>query len=1099
MRTPARLTLVLAGALLSSMFMAASGHAAESGPKWAISAVSMPTDLPPNDTSGESHYQLIFVNTGDAPTTGSITITDVLPPGLTIAAAGASGFEQISGDPVTCTGLQCTYSESLPPGDSLKLTIPVDTGPEASSSNLVTISGGGASEASRTTPTSISSTPAAFGIAPGSPSTTLSIDQAGAHANLTTMLAFNTINSEGALAGDPRDTIDDLPAGFAGDLTNTPTCPVGYFSTEGKCPLDTQVGSTTLYLDTGPGTKLEVIAPVYNLAPSPGSVAKLAFNAAIFNVQGEVSLRPGDDGIETTFHNITETTAELDSVLLSIWGVPADSSHDAMRGLECTGAGNCLQPGGAPGGTPAPFLTNPTRCSGQPLEAELQADSWQQPGSDVSTETSFGPLTGCEHLTINPSMTVEPTTTAAYSASGLNVEVGVPQTYEDPYGLATSHLKETIVTLPEGTLLNPSTANGLGYCTPAQLASETATSLQGEGCPSDSKIGTVRAKSPVISEEATGAIYVAQPYENPFDSLFAVYVVAKIPDRGVIVRTAGEIQPNPLTGQLTTIFPESPQLPFSNLTLSFRQGTAAPLITPPSCGAYTTTGQLAPWSSPSSLSFASSSFQIDQGIGGAACPSSGIAPFAPQVAAGTLQNGAGTYSPLDINVTRNDGEQEITGLALELPPGLSANLTGIPFCSEADIALARTRTGLQEETEPSCPASSQIGHTLTGAGVGQLLIYTPGSIYLAGPYEGAPFSIVSITSAKAGPFDLGTVVLHLPLQINPETAAASIPAGPADQIPHIIKGVAIHVRDIRVYIDRPAFALNPTSCARMSLGATVIGSGASFTTSADDVPVAVSDPFQASDCASLAFKPTFSASTPAKTSKSKGVGLTVKLTYPRAPQGSEANLRYVKVDLPIQMPSRQSTLNKACIDTVFDVNPAACPAGSIVGHAVATTPILPVALVGPAYFVSHGGAKFPELVTVLQGYGVTIELHGETFISKAGITSSTFHTIPDQPVSSFELTLPQGKGSALAANLPARAKGNLCNQHLTMPTALIAQNGAEIHQTTAISVTGCPKAKRMRRAQKLAAALKTCRKKATGKRAACKEEARKQFGRPKRK
>ncbi len=369
---------------------------------------------------------------------------------------------------------------------------------------------------------------------------------------------------------------------------------------------------------------------------------------------------------------------------------------------------------------------------------------------------------------------------------------------------------------------------------------------------------------------------------------------------------------------------------------------------------------------------------------------------------------------------------------------------GIPYCGESEIQRAREQTGVQAETSPACPAGSEIGQSVANAGVGSVLAQAPGKIYLGGPYDGAPFSVVSITAAHVGPFDLGTVVIHFPLDINPETAAVTIPASPSDRIPHIIKGIVIHVREIRAFIDRHDFMINPTNCEPRVLSATVLGNGPTNNS------VTVSDPFRVTACQALAFKPSFKVSTSGKTSRQNGASLSVRLTYPKEALGKDANIRSVKVNLPKQLPSRLTTLQKACTDSVFNANPAGCPAASIVGHAKALTPILPVPLEGPAYFVSHGGAKFPELIVVLQGDGVTIDLHGETFISKAGITSSTFRTVPDQPVESFELTLPQGPDSALAAN------GNLCAKKLVMPTAFTAQNGALINQSTPIEVTGCP-------------------------------------------
>jgi hypothetical protein len=361
-------------------------------------------------------------------------------------------------------------------------------------------------------------------------------------------------------------------------------------------------------------------------------------------------------------------------------------------------------------------------------------------------------------------------------------------------------------------------------------------------------------------------------------------------------------------------------------------------------------------------------------------------------------------------------------------------------------------TGQEQEEHPSCPQASEIGHSLVGAGVGSVLAQNPGKIYLAGPYNGAPLSIVSITSAKVGPFDLGTVVIRFALDINPTTAQVEVSGAQSEAIPRILRGIVVHVREIRVYMDREKFTINPTNCNPLSITDTIDGVGANPTNPADQVPVTVSTPFQGADCSSLAFKPAFKVSTSGKTSRANGASLAVKLTIPAA-LGTQTNITKVKVDLPKQLPSRLTTLQKGCTAAQFNTNPAGCPAASVVGHAKAITPLIPVPLEGPAYFVSHGGEAFPSLIVVLQGYGFTIDLVGSTFISKQGITSSTFKTVPDQPVTSFELTLPEGKYSALAAN------GNLCKSKLAMPTAFVAQNGATIHQSTPISVTGCARHK----------------------------------------
>jgi hypothetical protein len=445
--------------------------------------------------------------------------------------------------------------------------------------------------------------------------------------------------------------------------------------------------------------------------------------------------------------------------------------------------------------------------------------------------------------------------------------------------------------------------------------------------------------------------------------------------------------------------------------------------------------------------------------------------------AGTSSNAAGAFSPFYLRLSRGDGESEITSFSTVLPPGMSGILSGIPFCPEQAIALARSKSGSQEKVEPSCPAS-QLGESEVGTGVGAVLAYTPGKVYLAGPYNGDPFSLVSVTSAVVGPFDLGTVVIRFGLRIDPHTAQVSVDPTASEPIPRIIDGIVTHVRDIRVHINRPGFTLNPTSCAPMSVSSTL---GSNFGQSST-----VSSPFQASSCQSLKFAPRFSVSTAGKTAKAIGASLSVKLTYPSAPLGTYANVAKVKVSLPKQLPSRLTTLQKACTAAVFDANPASCPAASIVGKAKVITQVLPVPLEGNAYFVSHGGEAFPDLTIVLKGYGVTVDLVGSTQI-KNGVTTSTFKATPDVPFQSFELNLPQGPNSALAAN------ANLCGSKLTMPTEFTAQNGTVIKQSTPIKVTGCKVAK-LTNAQKLQKALKQCHKKGNkGKRKACERQARKRY------
>jgi hypothetical protein len=364
---------------------------------------------------------------------------------------------------------------------------------------------------------------------------------------------------------------------------------------------------------------------------------------------------------------------------------------------------------------------------------------------------------------------------------------------------------------------------------------------------------------------------------------------------------------------------------------------------------------------------------------------------------------------------------------------------------------------------------------------------------LTGPYEGAPFGLSIVTPVVAGPFNLGTNVVRAKIEVDPHTAQITVTtdaSGPYS-VPTILAGIPTDIRSINAVIDRQGFMFNPTNCDPASFSGTA--------TSAEGAHANLESHFQVGSCQSLKFKPDFTVSTAGKTSKANGASLDAKIVYPTEVPGanqasSQANIASVKVDLPKQLPSRLTTLQKACTAAQFEANPAGCPAASVVGHAKVITPILPVPLEGPAYFVSHGGEAFPSLIVVLQGYGVTVDLVGTTFISKAGITSSTFKTTPDVPFSSFELALPEGKYSALATNLPAKDDYSFCGQKLAMPTAFTAQNGAVIHQSTPISVTGCAKAKALTRAQKLANALKACKKQSKRKRAGCDARARKRYG-----
>ena len=888
------------------------------------------------------------------------------------------------------------------------------------------------------------------------------------------------------------------------------------------CPNETAVGLATIYVAgdaEAPYYARESIA-VYNLAPPNGVAAQFGFIVkGLAPVFLNINIRTGGDyGLTVVSPEITQTAAVIGSKV-TIWGVPAAPGHDKWRGSCLAFSEETFENGGPDGGSnhpetgftgaeaeqegsyfesheecpdnaPAvPLLTNPTSC-GTPRTSTVSVDSWENPGSylpdgspdleDPNWKTlsaSLPELSGCEELNFGPTVGVTPDGTAGSTPTGLNVDLHVPQgPSENPLGLAEADVKDTTVALPAGAQTDPSAADGLQSCSTAQIGFERFEELPSEpgvqtalftpgapSCPDASKIANVSIATPLLEHELKGSVYLAAPQnfagplENPFGSLVALYLVAEEPERGVLIKLAGKVVLDETTGQLTTTFENTPQLPFSDLKLVFFGTDRAPLATPALCrrtgeAGYQTVASFAPWGgqaqSATSEFFITSGPEVQTASGPEKMPcpnppgnqSSGTLPFSPSLSSGMPNINAGVFSSLTTTLSREDGQQSIQQVTLHYPAGLSGILSGVELCGEAQANAG------------TCGPGSEIGETIVSVGLGgDPFSVTGGKVYLTGPYDSAPFGLSIENPAKAGPFDLQEgrpVVVRAKIEVNPLTAALTITTDASGEhaIPHIIDGIPLQIKHVNVNITRPGFTFNPTNCDKTAITGSV--------TSTEGASANVSIPFQVTNCASLAFAPKFSASTSGKTSRLGGASLSVNLAYPKAPFGSQANIKQVKVELPKQLPSRLTTLQKACTAAQFDTNPSVCPADSIVGHAKAITSLIPVALEGPAYFVSNGGEAYPNLILVLQGYGVTIDLIGDTHISKAGINSSTFKTVPDAPVGSFQLTLPEGRYSALAA------LGNLCKQKLTMPTEMIAQNGAEIHESTKIAVIGCSKAKR---------------------------------------
>jgi hypothetical protein len=860
-------------------------------------------------------------------------------------------------------------------------------------------------------------------------------DQAGAHADLTTSFAFAK-NEAGAVGGLLRNGEVVLPVGFAGYPADVKTCTPFQLQLE-ECPVDAQIGTLEVEIRLLPSFTNTFTVPVYNMAPPPNETAVFGFVAG-HQVSGNIVLSVGPDyRVHANFANVI-SGVELIHQSLTVWGVPADPIHNEQRGskyiCEQTVIGgvenrSCRNGGFAADENPVPFLVNPTQCTSEPLIAELRGvESWE--GEKLSTAAAdVGPFEGCESLKFAPTISVQPEQTQATAPTGYEVNLNVPQT-EGAEGLGTADLQDAVVKMPEGVVLSPSAGNGLEACTEAQIG------LGGESrveCPKASKLGEVSVVTPALTGELKGFLYLGGPPSGPITKPpFTVYLT--LAGHGVSIKIAGKVELNPVTDQLTTTFDENPELPFSELKLQLNGGSRATVANPSMCDnaqgepiGYSAESELTPWTSPFEPAATPSSFPFE--ITGCGPPR-----FAPSFAVGTTSNQAGGYSPLSVTFSREDADEGLGGITIVTPPGLSGNLSKIPLCGEPQAA------------EGTCPEASEIGKLTVGAGPGPEPFFIEGGrVFVTGPYDGAPFGLSIDAPEKAGPLDLGSgpcdcEVVRATVKVDPHTAQLTVSNG---TLPTGKYGIPFQVKEVNVDINRPGFIFNPTSCDPMDVTGTL--------SSTQGANAQVAAHFQATNCAALSFKPTLGVSTSGKTSRADGASLTAKLSLPEAPAGTQANVARVKVELPKQLPSRLKTLQKACTAATFEANPANCPAASIVGHATALTPILPVPVSGPAYFVSHGGEAFPSLIIVLQGYGVTFDLVGTTFINKHGITSNTFKSAPDVPVRSFELTLPEGPFSALAAH------GNLCKTKLLMPTEFVAHDTATIRRDTTIKVTGCPK------------------------------------------
>ncbi len=1079
-------SLVLIAAVFLGAWCSLSGQAIGAPAKaaWLLDATSLPTNLAPG---AEGEVFLYAANIGEAPTSGAITLSDTLPPGVTPFKYEAHNSQPMDppSDPsclISPPTIICTEPNPLPQGRHLEVRVFVKAGallPEGDLPNEASVSGGGAEGKSTANQIHISATPAAFGFLPdfralptegdGSNATLAASHPYG----LTADFGFPTERVPGGAlprgAGHVRDISVDLPRGEIVNPAATPVlCTEAELVTETPgCPKESTVG--TLTVRSVEATVKAATFPIYNMVPPPGQPAELgmdAFGAGIFvHVQGGVR-SDGDYGISGTSRDILALTVHpVFGVSAELWGNPSNPAHDKVRGL-------CSFPHDPPVCSAEPtstaLLTLPSDCPGPP-RSEVHADSWEEPSPpNQLKQISYGGVEteDCGSLEFEPTIEAKPTTNLADSPSGLDVDLHQRQDFEFE-GRSTAPVKDVTLALPEGLVVNPSQADGLGACTGGQAGLRTGVgqspihfSKDPAQCPDAAKIGSVEVTSPLLPEydgagthiavdPGTGKIkprplhgflYIAKPFENPFGSLLAIYLTIDDRQSGVVAKLAGEVKADPATGRLTTTFEENPQLPIEDVRVHLFPGSRAALRTPPACATYTSAAHLVPWSAPEGAPVdESSSFQISASPGGGPCPAAASnAPNVFSFEAGTISPKAGAFSPFVLKAARADGTQVPSGFEATLPKGLIGRLAGIPYCTEVQIAKARSRShpneGALELADPSCPSASEVGTVDVGAGAGPTPFHTLGRVYMAGPYKDGAVSFVIITPAVAGPFDLGTVVVRSGTYVDPETAQVR---AVSDPLPTILEGIPLDVRSIALRLGRPDFTLNPTSCEPMSVLATA--------TSVFNQPAALKSPFQVGGCKSLSYKPALTTRLfgPVR----RGGHPRLRTVFKAKP--GEANTARIVFALPHSEFIDQAHFRTICTRVQFAADQ--CPAGSVYGHIRAITPLLDYPLEGPLYLRSSNN-ELPDVVAALRGPAsqpIEIDLDGRVDSINGGVRT-TFAAVPDAPVTKAIVSLQGGKKGLFQNST------NICRGTHRASVQLRGQNG-KAHQVKPLLKAQCAK------------------------------------------
>lgn len=848
--------------------------------------------------------------------------------------------------------------------------------------------------------------------------------QAAGHPNFgITDFTLNTVPNvppaEGKIGfpeGFVKDIVVDTPEGLSVNPEAAPQCTVKQLE-ETKCPPASQVGVNYLTVAAAsppcgpvpPGkcANARVALPVYNLVPFnevPSMVGfQTTFKHEVFIVG---SLDPGDQHVTFTISDIDPPGAESPPII----GSRLVFNGQAGNGTYLTMPSNC-----GPGQTSKLFVDS----HGPPFAVESLSD-------EESFTTAVG-ASGCDKVPFNPTIAVDTQGGAVDSPEATTVNVGIPFDATEP--IANSYLQTAKVVLPEGMSINPSSANGLVACTNEQFQKGTDKPI---ACPAASRIGTVEVQTPSLpADSLTGTVYVAQPEKNgpgasSTGEQFRIFIHAGSERYGVNVRLVGNITPDPNTGQLTAVVADNPQATFSSFKLRLNGGAKGTLTSPPLCTPSETKTQLTPWSGQADA-IPTSSFTLTSDPSGGACPKTlGERPFAPSYKVASDSTAAGAYSTFRVNIGRADGQQELKVANVTLPKGLTGKLAGIPYCSEAAMTAAAAASGTAEAANPSCPAASQIATTTTAAGSGSGPIKIPGKAYLAGPYKGAPLSMVAITPAVAGPYDLGTVVIRVALNVNPETAQIN---AVSDPIPNVFGGIKLDIRSIDVNVDRNQFMINPTNCESQAASGVINGGGSDPSNPAAFSSYPVSAPYQVTGCNNLGFKPKLFTKLSGPTKRAKNPKIRAIL---EARKG-DANIGRTALTLPHSLFLDQSHIKTVC--TRVQLASQTCPTAAVYGHAEAITPLLDNKLKGPVYLVSSKD-KLPNLVADLRGQ-VNIQLRG-VISSKRGGLKTVFPTAPDVPLKKFILNMQGGKKSLLVNST------NTCAKKQTAVLNIKGQNGKQV-------------------------------------------------------